>query len=154
MVAATAYGGSGATRTPQLLVCRVSSAVEQRFCNSLSAVQFSALRSHLAPFRRSFQRAHKRPVRARPGLSRAVRWQFGWQCWACRRCRVDAACPLRANRRRWRSYSITSSAVASNVVGMVSPSALAVLRLIAVSYLVGACTGRSTGFAPRRIRST
>ena len=51
-------------------------------------------------------------------------------------------------------YSITSSAVASSVGGMVSPSALAVVRLIAVSNLVGACTGRSAGFAPRRIRST
>jgi hypothetical protein len=51
-------------------------------------------------------------------------------------------------------YSITSSAVASSVGGMVSPSALAVARLIAVSNLVGACTGRSAGFEPRRIRST
>src|SRR5215471_3136347 len=31
---------------------------------------------------------------------------------------------------------------------MVRPSALAVLRLITVSYLVGACTGRSAGFSP------
>ena len=34
------------------------------------------------------------------------------------------------------------------------PSALAVLRLITSSYLVGACTGRSAGFSPLRIRST
>src|SRR5262249_42882489 len=33
-------------------------------------------------------------------------------------------------------------------------SALAVLRLITSSYLVGACTGKSAGFAPLRIRST
>ena len=32
--------------------------------------------------------------------------------------------------------------------GMIRPSALAVLRLIASSYLVGACTGRSPGFSP------
>src|SRR6476620_11625517 len=43
----------------------------------------------------------------------------------------------------WRTHSITSSAVASSVVGIARPSALAVLRLITSSYLVGACTGRS-----------
>ena len=51
-------------------------------------------------------------------------------------------------------YSITSSARASSVGGTVRPSALAVLRLIANSYFVGACTGRSAGFFPLRIRST
>src|SRR5262249_26026656 len=45
-------------------------------------------------------------------------------------------------------HSITSSARASTVVGMSRPSALAVLRLITSSYLVGACTGRSAGFSP------
>src|SRR4029453_18103134 len=50
--------------------------------------------------------------------------------------------------------SITSSARASNVAGTVRPNAFAVLRLITNSYLVGACTGRSAGFSPRRIRST
>ena len=42
-------------------------------------------------------------------------------------------------------YSITSSARASSDGGTVRPSALAVLRLITSSYLVGACTGRSAG---------
>ena len=51
-------------------------------------------------------------------------------------------------------YSITSSAPASSDGGTVRPSAFAVLRLIANSYLVGACTGRSAGFSPLRIRST
>ena len=51
-------------------------------------------------------------------------------------------------------HSITSSARASNDGGTARPSALAVLRLIASSYLVGACTGRSAGFSPFRIRST
>ena len=36
-----------------------------------------------------------------------------------------------------RNYWITSSAVANNVSEMVSPSALAVLRLMTNSYLVG-----------------
>src|SRR5262249_54500930 len=52
------------------------------------------------------------------------------------------------------SHSITSSARASNVVGTSRPSALAVFRLITNSYLVGACTGRSAGFSPLRMRST
>src|SRR5262249_52958964 len=51
-------------------------------------------------------------------------------------------------------HSITSSARASSVAGTSSPSALAVLRLITSSYLVGACTGRSAGFSPLRMRST
>ena len=38
--------------------------------------------------------------------------------------------------------------------GTSRPSALAVLRLITSSYLVGACTGRSAGFSPLRMRST
>src|SRR5258705_7500650 len=53
-----------------------------------------------------------------------------------------------------RAYSITSSAVASSDCGMVRPSAVAVLRLIISSYLVGACTGMSAGFSPLRMRST
>src|SRR5215211_5851071 len=43
----------------------------------------------------------------------------------------------------WRTHSITSSARASSVGGISRPSALAVLRLMTSSYLVGACTGRS-----------
>ena len=54
----------------------------------------------------------------------------------------------------FRAYSITSSARASTDGGTVRPSALAVLRLMTSSYLVGACTGRSAGFSPLRIRST
>lgn len=50
------------------------------------------------------------------------------------------------------SYSIKSSAVASNFSGIVRPSAFAVLRLMTNSYLVGACTGRSGGFSPRNMR--
>ena len=35
----------------------------------------------------------------------------------------------------------------------VETDAFAVLRLIASSYLVGACTGRLAGFSPLRMRS-
>src|SRR5262249_12745658 len=51
-------------------------------------------------------------------------------------------------------HSITSSARASTEAGRSRPSALAVLRLMISSYLVGACTGRSPGFSPLRMRST
>src|SRR5262245_12396658 len=51
-------------------------------------------------------------------------------------------------------HSITSSARASSVGGTSRPSALAILRLITSSYLLGACTGRSAGFSPLRMRST
>ena len=52
------------------------------------------------------------------------------------------------------AHSITSSARCWSDKGTSSPSAFAVLRLIAISYLVGVCTGRSADFAPFRIRST
>jgi len=51
-------------------------------------------------------------------------------------------------------HSITSSARASTEDGISSPSAFAVLRLITSSYFVGACTGKSAGFSPLRMRST
>lgn len=50
-------------------------------------------------------------------------------------------------------YSITSSARASNIAGSSRPRALAVLRLMTNSYLIGACTGRSAGFSPLSMRS-
>jgi hypothetical protein len=49
-------------------------------------------------------------------------------------------------------YSITSSARASSVGGTSRPSALAVLRLMTSSNLVGCATGRSPGFSPLRMR--
>ena len=68
------------------------------------------------------------------------------------RCKQE--CPLSANSGHCATYSITSSALASSDGGTVRPSALAVLRLITSSNLVGACTGMSDGFSPLRIRST
>src|SRR5207247_4484488 len=49
-----------------------------------------------------------------------------------------------------RGHWITSSARCSSDGGMVSPSALAVLRLITSSNLVGCSTGRSAGLTPFR----
>jgi len=51
----------------------------------------------------------------------------------------------------FRFYSITSSARASSVGGISSPSALAVCRLMTNSNLVDCNTGRSAGLAPLRI---
>src|SRR5215813_5260431 len=52
------------------------------------------------------------------------------------------------------TYSISSSARSRNDSGMASPSALAVVRLITRSHLVGCSTGNSATFVPRRILST
>ncbi len=51
-------------------------------------------------------------------------------------------------------HSITSSARASRVSGTVRPNALAVLRLMINSNLIGCWTGRSAGLTPFSTRST
>jgi hypothetical protein len=51
-------------------------------------------------------------------------------------------------------HSITSSARASSVGGTSRPRTFAVVRFTTRSNLVGCSTGRSPGFAPRRILST
>src|SRR5262245_42867903 len=74
---------------------------------------------------------------------------------------------LRARRARPRSrraaderdelaalHSITSVARSRNDSGIVNPSVFAVVRLRTRSNFVGCSTGRSAGFAPRRILST
>ena len=48
---------------------------------------------------------------------------------------------------------MTSSARASRLAGMVSPRALAVLRLITSSNLIGCSTGGSAGLSPLRTRA-
>src|SRR5262245_28384646 len=80
----------------------------------------------------------------------------------CRHCRL---LPARSERPRSRAaeqrdelaaaaHSITSSARRRKASGIFSPSTLAVVRLTTRSNLVGCSTGRSAGFAPRRILST
>jgi hypothetical protein len=51
------------------------------------------------------------------------------------------------HKRTLGHYSITSSAAVISDCGITSPSAVAVLRVITSSYLVGVWTGRSTGFS-------
>src|SRR5262249_11079233 len=73
------------------------------------------------------------------------------------RARRERPCSRRAAEQRHELatvHSMTSSARASSVGGTSRPSDLAVLRLITSSYFVGACTGRSAGFSPLRMRST
>ena len=65
-----------------------------------------------------------------------------------------AAPPSSVMNSRRGAHSITSSARASSDSGMSMPSALAVFRFITSSCLVGACTGRSLGLVPLRMRST
>ena len=60
----------------------------------------------------------------------------------------------KADIRREAIYSITSSGCTSSVFGILSPSALADLRLINNSTFVPCWTGRSRGFSPLRIRSS
>ena len=52
------------------------------------------------------------------------------------------------------AHSMTWSARASSAGGIVNPRALAVLRLMTNSNLVGCSIGSSPGFAPLRILST
>src|SRR5262249_41808227 len=62
---------------------------------------------------------------------------------------TDAQC------QQWKSaHSITSSASNCIELGTSMPSALAVLRLMTRSNLVGCSTGNSPGLAPRKILST
>src|SRR6266404_9595467 len=55
---------------------------------------------------------------------------------------------------RNKHYSITSSARASSVGGIVSPSSFAVLMLTVSGNWVGNSIGKSPGGVPRRILST
>src|SRR5437764_14564715 len=73
----------------------------------------------------------------------------------CRLTEERRGCPVREGARRILPappHSITSSARPSNGSGTVTPSVLAVLRLIINSTLVACCTGSSAGFSPLRIR--
>src|SRR5215831_7223349 len=74
-----------------------------------------------------------------------------------RPCHNRAACDSRAAEQSDElaaPHSITSSARASSVGGMVRRSASAVSRLTMKSNLVGCSTGMSAGLVPRRILST
>src|SRR5262249_7875924 len=80
-----------------------------------------------------------------------------WQRWLLRARRERPGGCRAADKRdelAAGAHSITPAALASQASGAVRPSAFVVLRLITSSYFVGACTGRSAGFSPLRMRST
>src|SRR5262249_23311175 len=76
------------------------------------------------------------------------------------RARRERPCRRAAEKRdelaaiHLRGHSITSSATKRKSRGIVSPSSLAVFRLMTNSNLVGCPTGKSAGLAPLRILST
>jgi hypothetical protein len=88
---------------------------------------------------------------ASAGLSRSTLARGGKANIAGRPIRAISGCEQSQQKN---PYSITLLAWASTIDGNSMPRALAVLRLIARSNFTGACTGRSAGFAPLRIRST
>src|SRR5262249_3602166 len=63
------------------------------------------------------------------------------------------AAEKREEKAAVRDHSITSSARSKKASGMLSPIALAALRLTTSSNLVGNCTGSSLPLAPPRRRS-
>jgi hypothetical protein len=73
---------------------------------------------------------------------------------SCRRQRNLHNCRPEQVQQTEQPYSITSSASASSLSGTVRTSALAVVRLMTSSNLVGCSTGMSATLAPCRILST
>src|SRR5262245_31499754 len=95
--------------------------------------------------------AHRpRRIGLRPSEARSC-WQRGSAC--CEMQKLSTG-KFHLNLPLSRFYSITSSASCWRCKGTSRPSALAVLRLIASSNLVGCITGKSAGLAPLRIRAT
>jgi hypothetical protein len=78
------------------------------------------------------------------------------RCTACRRrsCIVPSSRSSRSQPNLVVTHSITLSAPARSVGGIMRPSARAVLRLTMSSNLVGCSTGSSAGLAPFKIFST
>ena len=105
-------------------------------------LQALAKRAHAGPRTSSADAASRNPITGIAG------------CCARAASGHAAAAPPSSVMNSRRSHSITSSARASSVGGTSRPSALAVLRLMTSSNLVGCTTGRSVGFAPLRIRPT
>src|SRR5262249_4698053 len=79
-----------------------------------------------------------------------------WQLARLLRARREWPCRRAADQRDELApfHSITSSARRRNDSGIVRPSTLAAVTFRTRSNLVGCSTGRSAGFAPRRILST
>jgi hypothetical protein len=127
-----------------------------RFCHW----RWASLRASASPVGLPYATTRRRPHRGArnsfntPSHNRSGHVRFYPNCCHDRAPQWnDARCHNRTPASQ-HFYSITSSARPSSVGGTSSSSAFAVLRLTTRSYLVGACTGRSAGFSPFRIRST
>src|SRR5262245_31151483 len=112
------------------------------------------------------------PLRQRGTAANNRRYQVPWQSWRVLQQRQEQlrsrpSCQLSVSEPEslitdyahcserhaaMHGYSRTSSARASSDGGTSRPSAFAVFMLITRSYLVGACTGRSAGLSPLRMR--
>jgi hypothetical protein len=131
-------------------------------CGSRRWVLFRGLKSATFPNDDFKKRGALRLAAARLGAAVVSRWTWSRRTDSCTSAlegitdRSETSRHVRSvpTGNITQSHSITSSAVASSVGGISRPSILAVLRLITNSYLVGACTGSSLGFAPLRMRST
>src|SRR6516165_11875586 len=100
------------------------------------------------------ERDHRCVARRSVAVHQCARLCGGWWRWRFRWPRGRRLWWLWRQHWATSSHSITSSARASSVGGTSMPSALAVLRWITSSYLVGAWTGSTLGFSPLRMRST
>lgn len=89
------------------------------------------------------------PLRARGAAASLRRWSTT-RCYAAFACMEEA----NASPPEVRLHSMTLSALASTVGEIFSSSALAVLKLITNSNLVGCSTGKSAGFMPFKILDT
>src|SRR5262249_17416081 len=111
-------------------------------CGRLSSQLLESALEHCSadlPFRIGFGKRHQHAHPPHPvGLLRL------------RRERPRSRAAEERDERAPGRHSITSSARASSIGGTPMPSALAVLRLITSSYLVGCWTGRLAGFSPLR----
>src|SRR5262249_51087543 len=118
---------------------------------------------HLPRYReRSRHRSAQLPRRLCRTISKSCSWPL--RVLSLGSCATSGLLRARRERPRGRAadkrdelvspHWITSSARASNIGGTVRPIAFAAIRLIASSNLVGCSTGKSPGFAPRRILST
>src|SRR6185295_10112761 len=105
----------------------------------------------------SFMTDSPRAVTSLTSATPATRWEDGRRSNVHIHLRAGERTRARpaGGMRRWAAvgYSTTRSARSNSDRGIVRPSALAVLRLSASSYLVGCTTGRSAGLAPFRILS-
>jgi len=124
------------------------------------------MRDRLPPTRQNSLATHGRTIHATHG--RTIHWvkSGGRSMFAIgplmldEQTSVSAAgmsvqCQMRTHAvQQTASYSITSSASANRVGGTSMPNALAPLRLMTSSNLVGCCTGKSAGLVPCRILST